>query len=312
MVPQRPEFFPVGTPVRNSQALELSYHDQQSLVQDMQQTGRELNNSPLAQPAFRKVIMERIPILGEFGESQSGDSLLVNFSEDSEGRHNALMQLYIGQAATRFQLGVSGDKWDVFAQGDRTPYDQIKNTDMAAILSSKLPNPRVLDAISDSAHFEGMMIPQLLANGLFEQVPQRFKEEHVVYTTNERISQGLGMFGVRNGAPFISPEYLAAVNTYLSVEEKKSGTTVHQLVTRANFDINGRQIQKEYAYQSEMRRSSYGKSIGHVAMSSVDGISRQQVEEYARRDQERNEPISSLRRGLDSLRTSQQLPKLAS
>ncbi|MDB5160369.1 MAG: hypothetical protein JWO99_632 [Candidatus Saccharibacteria bacterium] len=311
MVPPRPEFIPVGTPVRNSQPLELSYHDQQSLVQDMQQTGRELNNSPVAKPAFRKVVMERIPILGEFGESRSGDSLLVNFSEDNEGRHNALMQLYIGQVATRFQLGVSGDKWDVFAQGDRAPHDQIKNTDMAAILSSKLPNPRVLDAISDSAYFEGMMIPQLLANGLFEQVPQRFKEEHVVYTTNERVSQGLGVFAGRGGTPFVSPEYLAAVNTYLSIQEK-SGTTTHQLVTRANFDVSGRQIQKEYAYQSEMRRSSYGKSIGHVAMSSVDGISREQVEEYARRDQERNEPISSLRRGLDNLRASQRLHKLAS
>lgn len=311
MVPPRPEFIPVGTPVRNSRPLELSFHDQQSLVHDMQRTSRELNDSPVARPAFRQIVMERVPILGEFGESRSGDSLLVNFSEDSDNRHNALIQLYIGQAATRFQLAPSGDSWDMFAQGDNRPHGKIRNTDLAATISSKLPNPRILDAIADSAHFDGMMIPQLLANGLFDQVPDRNKEKRVIYTTNEHIVQGLGVMAHRSsGNPFISPEYLSTVRTYLSIDEK-AGKSTHQLVTRADYDISNRRVQKEYAYQSEMRRASYGKSIGHVAMSSVDGMSREQVEEYAQRDQERNEPLYSLRRGLDNLRASQQLRKIA-
>jgi len=306
----QPEFAPVGRLVKSSQPLELEYYTQQDLIHSITETGKELEDSPVAIPVFREVKMDDIPLLNELYEPRGGNKLSVSFSEDNEGRRNAVIQLLWGSMLTQFRPSISDNTWDVYAQGYRTPNEKMRSTDLVAVLDSRLRKQGVFNAIADSANFDAMLIPHLLSESLYDE--SRKREKQLTYTTNDRIIQGLGKIAFRPGRPITTPPYLATVNTYLSVNESK-GKTSHQLVTHATYDVsdtNKQKVQKEYGYITEAPKRGYVRSSGYVSMASKDGLSRQQVEQFAHLDQGRNEPIHALQVGLNALRVAHNLRKI--
>ena len=304
MVPP-PKLTPVGNVIRSSpRMLEIDHHAQQEFVSTMYRTGEELEQSNGAIPAFREVKIDNIPL------NTPGDRLWVHFSEDSTGRRNAVIQLMMNRALTEFRPTELGSGyWDAFSQGYKQPNDILSNSGLVATLDGMLPQKGVFNSIVDTPIFDEMSIPHLLNDGLYVGAAPREKAKRVIYTTDSSIAQGFGRIAMRGGTPIISPEFLSTVKTHLSLTEE-DGTATHQLVTRANYDINGRQVQKVYEYTAKSNRRHYGVSGGTVSMSSKDGLSRGIMEDYAHHDQDRNEPIHSLKLGLDGLRTAYGLRKI--
>ena len=309
-----PDLRPVGTKVESSRPLELDFHAQQQLVADLSQTAKELESSPLVKPYYREARMGRIPLLSELRQSAGTNRLWISFSETSDGQRNAVMQTQIGPDITEFRLANSNEAWDIyFKDGGRQPVKPLSNPDMVSFLDNRLRKDHVFDAVADSLQFDGMTIPHLAYDNLYADA--RDQEKQLIYTNNQIRFAGQSAIRAASGKPIIiTPEYLANVDTYF-VASEKDGTSKYQLVTRANYDIGGqygtRQVQKEYSYTAETSHNRFTRSMGKVAMSSRDGLSREQVDEFARYDQERNEPIYSLNLGLNDLRNSKGLRKIA-
>jgi len=287
------EFEPIGKHIESSRQLELDFHDQQNLIFEMKQTARELEDSPLVTPTIKEVKLGRIALLDGDGQRSPRNKLWVQYSEADDGRHNALIDLLEDEVHTRFQLSPTTNKWDIFQKGSSSPTKDFSSEYLVNFLQPKLRKPETFNSILDSANFDPMIIPHLLASHLARQSNRR--EKRILYQSSDGI-----VHGVDPEEP-LATTYVSSASTSLSIFDV-NGRSIHTLRARAPYALGNTTITKEYAYRAETSDTQLYGASGSVTMASKDGYNRAKLLDFAVRDQETNEPVFTLHRSLAKLR----------
>jgi len=292
MTPQS-EFVPVGKLVIGSRLLELDFIDQQNLIAEMKQTGKELETSPLVKPSFKEVKLGRIALLGLDGE-KSEDKLWVQFSETSDNKRSAAIDLLEEGKITHLKLSHTDNEWQVWPNGAKAPTQTISNEQVVAAIHPKLRNKEALGPLQDLISFESMMIPHLLASYLEKSAHRR--EKKLLYKASDALIQGIGSI-----TPEVDTSLITAIDTELGIFHN-NGRSIHRLATRAPYKLGTTEVKKEYSYHAETSDRAFYTTEGKVSISSTDGYNQMQLENYASSDQFANEPLYSLHRSLGTLR----------
>lgn len=287
------EFAPIDEDVSRSARLELDFMHQQDLIFDMKQTAKELEEHPLVQPSYRSVALARIALLGTDGHKSPTDRLTFRFSETKDGRRNAFIDILENTSLTRLELSQTQDVWEVWHNGDKQPSQFLESDRVVTELDPKFQNKNILGPLLDSAGFEAIEIPRMLARHF-----ARKAEQKVIYQTNNTILQGID-FDVEDR---LSSLYSATVNTKL-MEHRTQDSTTHALSIQAPYEIGATKVSKEYIYSVRTKTGEFLETEGRINVSSRDGHAGKKLEEYVRHDQLRNDPMYDLQQGVKKIRT---------
>lgn len=290
------EFAPVGKHVSSSQRLELDFMDQQDLISELRQTSRELESSPLATPAFKLIRLGRIALLDSNEVRSPNDKLWIQYSETNDGRRNAVIDLLEDQELTRLRLSQTENNWQVWANGAKTSSQAISNEQVVSTLYPKIGNKETLEALLDTADYDSMVIPHLLASYLENSAHRRQKV--LQYKISSPVIQGVAEMTPDRDSSFIS-----STDTDLCIFEN-SGRSIYTLSTRALYAIGKTNIHKGYSYEAEMSTEKFYNAGGKVTVASTDGYNQAQLAEYAATDQRTSEPLFTLHGSLRKLRSN--------
>jgi len=287
------EFVPIGTPVTTSRKLELEFRDEQQFIYEMSGVGYELEKSPLVTPTLREIKLGQIALLDEHGSTSRSDKMWLQFSETDDGRRNAIVDLLEGETLTRLQLSQTSDKWDVWQKGSKEPISQIDKDQVLTTIHPKLRNKEILAPLLDTAGFDSMAIPHLLAAYLTRAARRREKKS--TYRLNDPTIQGLD-----SPIDELDTSYVSSTKTEFSVY-RNNGRSVHRIATSTVYPVGISSIEKGYGYIAEKTRAGISKEAGAITISSSDGFTEDQLKNYAEIDQLNNEPLSTLRHSLYAL-----------
>ena len=297
---RRSEFIPVGVLVSSTRQLELDFKDQQALVYEMQATSRELENNPLITPVFREVKLGRIALADDNGRRSKTDRLYVQFSETSDGRRNAAIDIIEGDLATGFRLSPTSDEWEVWNRRTNIQTGEISSEKIVSELYPKIRNNEVFSSLLDGPaleeenSFDPMTIPHLLASYLHAQAGRA--ERKLRYRTSDPIIQSVNVEDQN-----VDTTFMSSAGTTFDVYEN-NGRFIHNLSTRAQYIIGRTTLEKTYSYKAETSPKTFYNAAGSVTVQSSDGYAEKQIENYAAADQVRREPLFTLHRSLASIR----------
>ena len=300
MTPQS-EFVPIGKPYSSTQQLELNFMDQQQFIYEMQETGKELESSPLALPFYNEVQLGRIALLDLNGERSRRDQLSVQFAETNDGRRNATIDFLEGNDHTRFKLANANDQWQVFQAGSKEATQIISNEQVVSTLYPKLRNKEALSPLMDSVTYDSIMIPRMLASHL-EKNSHRTQKK-ILYRAPTHMVQGLTSAQSGGDTAFIT-----SIGNEFSIFQN-NGRSIHTVKTSAPYELGSTTVVKEYTYKAETSAKQFYTSEGSLTVSSSDGYNAAQLADFAKLDQYSNDPLFSLHRGLSAVRSHHGLDK---
>jgi hypothetical protein len=288
------EFVPVGKHVSSARRLELDFMDQQDLISELRQTSRELESSPLAIPTSKQIKLGRIALLDRNKVRSTTDKLWIQYSETNDGRRNAVIDLLENQELTRLQLSQTENNWQVWANGAKTSSQVISNEQVVSTLYPKIGNKETLEALLDTADYDSMVIPHLLASYLEKSAHRR--QKILQYSFSSPTIQGAAEMTPDRDSSFIS-----STDTNLCIFENNN-RSIYTLSTSALHNIGNTNIRKGYSYEAEISTGKFYNAGGKVTVASADGYNQAQLDEYATTDQITSDPLFSLHGSLEGLR----------
>ena len=264
---------PVGELIETSRQLELGSFAERQLADEMKQTVRELEGSPLVTPLFTSIKLGRISLFNSAGEQQGNDRMWLRYSENTTAidHNNASIGITEDGQHRSFSLSKQTQKWE--ERRDHTPNSvgELTSEELVHILHSKIKRPEALAPLLDDSDFDPMDIVCLLASHLTRSSMRR--EKGLVYgTENMRLA-----------------------------EIEISGRYIHTLQTSAPYEIGKTTIHKGYSFAAESSNAFFYNASGSVTVSSKDGYTQSELEPYTL-SKYANSPVFSLYHALTSIR----------
>ncbi|MBC7868835.1 hypothetical protein H7X69_01485 [Candidatus Saccharibacteria bacterium] len=285
----RTNFFPIGELVSSSKILELDYDEQQYLLSRIRRTTSDIGMVPSLEPEQTDVSLRGIRIKPRVASSLGTKATMgIDYSETIRGLKSAAISVRHdhGSNSKEYHLAPAMDIWEEWHPGHDEAAQYLTHSQLITELSPLVPNERIFEPIIDRVDIKGMEIAYLLADFLKKSATTRTRNTH------------LGTDTLVAG-----DNYLSRTETSLSIKEINN-RRIHSLAVGAIYDIELAHIKKRYSYiiNSTEQAQSISSAVGAVTFSSADGVPRNRLEQFARIDQDRNDPLAVFHRGLKDLR----------
>lgn len=291
-----PDFSPIGELASSTRMLELDFGEQQCLSYEILRAANDIGSVPGLEPDQTDVSLSgiRVKSLGPASLGQK-PTMSIAYSETNTGLKGATISIADIQSledSRRFHLAPEMDIWEEWRPGHIEAAQYHTHSKLLTMLSPRLPDERIFEPLLDRIDITGMEIAHLLADHLKRSA-----------TTRKR--------NIRLGTNIITPgsDFLSQTEASLSIEEVNN-RRIHRLAIGAIYNIGLANIQKKYTYTvnstEQLINHAAAQTIkaahGDITLSSSDGIPQSRLNFFAEIDQEKNDPIAVLHRGLKNLR----------
>lgn len=273
------DFAAVGVPIESSVDLELDFHEQQYLAQNIAATTRELSYIPDLHPHLHQLELGRIAARNIDGLAGPTNLLSLAYTTTEDQLRNATIRLQSdNQLESTIQLSPNANIWEMWYPHQKEPAEFLENHAIVSMLSRRLDNPEAIDPLMDKVRMSPFEIATALGSYLKHEAKRR-REQHV-YSANFNEGQTRSFLDSNNA----------------------NGRKTETLSVMAAYKIGQSVIRKTYDYRVQFNRLGPVSGAGVIRVGSSDGIAPNQLASYARADQEDNYPGETLHAGLSAIR----------